>query len=377
MNPTCIHSSRYFLLPVFLVISFHSLKAQCSSQGALSGSAFSDDNAVGNFSFSNPSNAAASDNSRATAAALITLLSGTTHYLKASDFGFTIPSSATICGIEVQVEKSASNINIILLASVNDNIVKLMKASSVVGSNYAQSTDWSTGDSYFTYGGPTDLWGTSWTPADINATGFGLAFSANINGIVGLLPVARVDHIKITVYYLIPVPIHFINFSVTNQKNNQALIQWTTADNDEKAEFNVQRFKDGYEWETISSQESKIVPGIQSYTYIDDITNSSNKKYYYRVKMTLRSGKTLFTNVASVSISENPNLKPYPNPSVGYLTVNIQEVPVVNVYTMRGLKLSTQWERITAEQIKINLSQLKPGNYILQVNNKSAIFTVQ
>jgi len=89
------------------MFSFQLSKAQCTSQGAFSGSIFSDDNATGVYTFNTPSNAAASDNNRTFAAALIGLLSGTTHYLKATSFGFSIPSSANICGIELQIEKSA------------------------------------------------------------------------------------------------------------------------------------------------------------------------------------------------------------------------------------------------------------------------------
>jgi hypothetical protein len=36
--------------------------------------------------------------------------------------------------------------------------------------------------SYVTYGGSSDLWGQTWTPADINASDFGLAFATQIGG---------------------------------------------------------------------------------------------------------------------------------------------------------------------------------------------------
>ena len=58
---------------------------------------------------------------------------------------------------------------------------------------------------YASYGGATDRWGTTWTPADVNATGFG----------VGLTPMylltggngrAYVDFIRATVYYSLPCP---------------------------------------------------------------------------------------------------------------------------------------------------------------------------
>lgn len=49
-----------------------------------------DDAAVGTVAWSNPSNAASSNDSYATASGA----GGTTHYLKATNFGFAIPAGA-------------------------------------------------------------------------------------------------------------------------------------------------------------------------------------------------------------------------------------------------------------------------------------------
>ena len=50
------------------------------------------------------------------------------------------------------------------------------------------------------YGTTSDLWGTTWTPADINASNFGVALSANSSG-TGATRTASVDYIQITVTY--------------------------------------------------------------------------------------------------------------------------------------------------------------------------------
>lgn len=57
---------------------------------------------VGTITWSNPTNAASSNNSYATAAA------GTSHYLRFSNFGFAIPTDATINGIQVGIERKTS-----------------------------------------------------------------------------------------------------------------------------------------------------------------------------------------------------------------------------------------------------------------------------
>jgi hypothetical protein len=52
-----------------------------------------------------------------------------------------------------------------------------------------------------TYGSSTDLWGTTWTPADINAAGFGAALAVTEISSRGANETAHVDHITITVHY--------------------------------------------------------------------------------------------------------------------------------------------------------------------------------
>lgn len=128
----------------------------------------------------------------------------TSHYLKATNFGFSIPSNATINGITVAFYREASNYYII------DNVVRLVKNGVIQSVNKAKATDWSpywSGYSLDNYGGSSDLWNTTWTPADINSSNFGVVLSAknrNYNN-----PwwhpwwhiTAYVDYITITVTY--------------------------------------------------------------------------------------------------------------------------------------------------------------------------------
>lgn len=109
-----------------------------------------------------------------------------TYYLKVSTFGFSIPTGATIDGIVVEVYRAGS--------STVDNSVKIVKGGSVTGTDKATGTAWSTSPA--TYGSSTDLWGTTWTAAEINASGFGVAVSAAESA-----GQANLNHIRITVYY--------------------------------------------------------------------------------------------------------------------------------------------------------------------------------
>ena len=117
-----------------------------------------------------------------------------THYLKASNFGFSIPSTAVITGITADVERKASADSGNDYAA--DHEIKLIAGFTISPTNYATTAHWPTANTFTTYGG--DLWGMELEPADVNSSGFGVLVSANVNNGV----TASVDHIRVTVSYI-------------------------------------------------------------------------------------------------------------------------------------------------------------------------------
>lgn len=118
------------------------------------------------------------------------------HYLRATSFGFTIPTGATIDGIKVEYERKSYE------GFVEDDHIYIVKAGTEQGTNKAGVAYWSTTESYVSYGGTTDKWGLTWAASQINASNFGV--SVNIrNSEEESSDTAYVDHIRITVYYTI------------------------------------------------------------------------------------------------------------------------------------------------------------------------------
>ena len=160
------------------------------SFGPNNGATFASDGTVGTIAVTNASNAGASDNSYAT---LVLLLGESGQYLKATGFSFAIPLDATIAGILVEIERSTTVLN-----SVTDLSVKLVKAGAIVGSEKAAAGQWPTSDAYASYGdAASDLWGTTWTPAEINASTFGVVVSPT----AALAATAQIDHVRVTIGY--------------------------------------------------------------------------------------------------------------------------------------------------------------------------------
>ncbi len=129
------------------------------------------------YTWTTPSNAAGSDNAYATHTSGTT--NRTTTCLKATNFGFSIPTGATIDGVVLTIEHNGSSIA--GLNYVLDDSVYLVKGGIPAGSNNADLvTKWPTSDTAATYGSASDLWGTTLTYTDVNASDFGATLNADV-----------------------------------------------------------------------------------------------------------------------------------------------------------------------------------------------------
>ena len=98
---------------------------------------------------------------------------------------------------------------------IKDNSVRLVKNGTIVGNNKAATgTDWTSAETAVTYGvGTTDLWGTTWTPSDINNANFGLVLSVLNATAIGSSYTASVDFIQITITYTVPGSLNWYTVS--------------------------------------------------------------------------------------------------------------------------------------------------------------------
>jgi hypothetical protein len=146
-----------------------------TSTGPNSPGTMADDSATGTVTWTNPDNAKLSDNVYVTATGTLV----PTHYLKATNFGFSIPTDATINGIVAEIESKASGY-------ASPDSVKIVKSNGVIGTPNKSGTPWGLSDAYSTYGSSSDLWGESWTASDINNSNFGVVLYATLGS--GIAP---------------------------------------------------------------------------------------------------------------------------------------------------------------------------------------------
>ncbi|MDD2765910.1 MAG: hypothetical protein PHE83_18255 [Opitutaceae bacterium] len=135
----------------------------------------------------NPTNALSSDDTYSTSVVSL----GQSKNLEATGFGFAIPTGATIDGIKIEVEAKST-----ATGFGNDFTVwAINPASGLKGGAIIREATAS--DAYYTFGGPTEKFGGTWTAANINSADFGCSVRFYDSG----TGTHSVDHIRITVYY--------------------------------------------------------------------------------------------------------------------------------------------------------------------------------
>ena len=178
-------------------VSVSSVGTDPTSVSAIATTA-SDTTISGGVTWSNPNNSLTSNGSNATSS---NTLNNTkvTNYLKITGFNFAIPSWATITGIKIEVKKSRGSSG---SGSILDSQIKIVRNNVIGGSaniNKADtSTSWPSSNTYV-QAGASDVWGETWSPADINSSTFGVAISAT--GSSGGSRTAQVDNVQITITY--------------------------------------------------------------------------------------------------------------------------------------------------------------------------------
>lgn len=164
------------------------------SEGPNSPASGADDAGTGTVAWSGTAAVSTSDNSYATA----TLGIGEeSHYLKATSFGFSIPSGATIDGIVVEWEQSQT---MVAGANICDSKVRIIKGGTIGSTEQSMGGSWPTADTWASFGGASDKWGETWTDSDVNAITFGAAISAINNGFIAS-GTAQIDACRITIHY--------------------------------------------------------------------------------------------------------------------------------------------------------------------------------
>jgi len=118
------------------------------------------------------------------------------YILRATNFGFSVPSGSSIDGIEVVVNRNRDAV----LGGVLDKIIKIVLSGTEQGSNLSSATEWPTSFADITYGSSTNTWGFSPSQSNVVDSGFGLDLQMQVKS-PSADSLGYVDYVKMRVYY--------------------------------------------------------------------------------------------------------------------------------------------------------------------------------
>ncbi|MCP4642428.1 MAG: hypothetical protein GY851_18430 [bacterium] len=142
--------------------------------------------------WTNPGNAAASDDARASLSFVDNEFS---YKLRVSDFGFSIPDDAIMMGVEIHIERQGT--------VTSGNPYTMISCGSIVSGGEAGG-DWPVADEVLTLGGPSNAIGEL-TPAYVNSSSFGVKIWVNTDSSwfsYSGTGTYEVDNVSVTVFYI-------------------------------------------------------------------------------------------------------------------------------------------------------------------------------
>jgi len=129
-------------------------------------------------------------------------------HLTCYNYGFNVPSNATIDGVTITVAGVPDG-----NGAVHDQVIQLRRdnLNNLYGTNLSAPQAWNMNQPDHTYGGSTELWGLTWTPADVNSSDFGCYIKLDNSGSVA--HAVMIDAVLITVNYSIGLTTYAVTSS--------------------------------------------------------------------------------------------------------------------------------------------------------------------
>ncbi|MBS1567500.1 MAG: T9SS type A sorting domain-containing protein [Bacteroidetes bacterium] len=172
------------------------------------------------------------------------------------------------------------------------------------------------------------------------------------------------------------LPEEILSFTAEKKDHQQVKLQWSIADASKVAHFEVERSKDGTNWNTLSTVPATTVSGIYNaiFSYAD--VNATGGQSFYHVKLVFNDGTISYTDIKSVNFaSGNAITGISPNPAVDYTKLTFHseaKAPAtVQITDLSGKQLMVKTVTATPGDNIVTLTDLSnfpAGLYFVRVN---------
>jgi len=168
------------------------------------------------------------------------------------------------------------------------------------------------------------------------------------------------------------LPVVLANFQANLTTGKKVAISWTTQQELNSNNFNVQRSSDGISWlniATIKAAGNSTLPVNYSYT---DGTPAKGANLY-RVRINDLDGKVGYTEIKNVRINALGKISLFPNPSTDRVTISLGEVPAadwsVSLVNNAGQLVFQKKFGKSTTNVTLPLSAYAEGTYTIEIND--------
>lgn len=168
------------------------------------------------------------------------------------------------------------------------------------------------------------------------------------------------------------LPLNWLSFKAEKTADKKVLLKWSTSDEINTKNFEIQRSSNGQNFNTIAAFDAKQSGGpVNFYEYTDGTPFRSTS--YYRIKQSDKDGKASFSAIAKISF-ENGNIlwQIYPNPATNKASIRIEK-DMHNVrISLADLSGKIVYNRqqqsvLPGQEITIPVNTFTKGMYLLKI----------
>jgi hypothetical protein len=172
-----------------------------------------------------------------------------------------------------------------------------------------------------------------------------------------------------------PLPLRWLSI-VARAAGENNVVTWKTSDEANVKDFQVQKSNDGIGWiNTGSPITASNMPGLHSYSYTD--RNRYVPITFYRVRQEDWDGRSSYSKVVSVKISNTPSILLMPNPAISQVHIKSSSEPVLSViiFNAAGSKVYAM-ENINQSAVTIPVANWTAGYYLAHINLNGKLQTM-
>ncbi|HVG13518.1 MAG TPA: T9SS type A sorting domain-containing protein [Chitinophagaceae bacterium] len=179
------------------------------------------------------------------------------------------------------------------------------------------------------------------------------------------------------------LPLDILSFHAVLQPAKKVALTWVTGTEGCGNRYTVQRREDGGAWTDLATLNAYCDDKTE-YRCIDDLSTSSVTRVFYRIRQTDAQGDEFFSKVSSIVLNRSSNsfaVKIRKQPAEDWLELQVSNGGntngMIRIYDLNG-RVQKLFQSVPLnENVRLNISDLQKGMYLVDVSNGNARETLR